>query len=113
MHEIGVASSILEIVIKSAEDNEALAVTKVGLKVGALAGVDESSLEFALNALKEGTIAADAEFVLELIPAVGICGECGKESSPDTFFSICDHCNSPTLEIVSGKEFNISYIDIE
>ena len=113
MHEVGVAQSIMEIVLDTARKNNAAAVKKVGIKIGALSGVEQFSLKFALEAIKEGSLAHDAVFELEYIPARGICGECNKESEPDTFFSVCSHCNSPALEITSGEEFEIAYIDID
>lgn len=113
MHEVGVAHSILDIVIKTAKENEASSVAKVSINIGTLSGVEPRSLEFALDSLKEGTIAQNTAFELNIIQAKGKCGECGKESQPDTFLSLCSHCGSPALDISEGGEFEISYIDID
>lgn len=113
MHEIGVAESILKTITTEANKSGAKEITKVHIKVGGLSGVEPNSLSFALEILKANTMAANAEFEIERIKVVGICGECGKESNPDSHFSMCGHCGSPALEIVAGEEFEISYIDID
>ena len=113
MHEVGVASGILKTVLDTAKANNATTVKEVGISIGALSGVEQHSLKFAFDAIKADTIAKDAEMIIENLPAIGLCAECGKESTPETFYSMCSHCGSPTLEITSGKEFSISYIDID
>jgi hydrogenase nickel incorporation protein HypA/HybF len=113
MHEVGVANSILNTAIEAAKKNGAAQVLEVGVRIGALSGVEQHSLKFAFDAMKAGTIANKAEMVIEYIAAVGECSECGKQSTPDTFYSMCSHCGSPTLNIIAGKEFNIGYVDAE
>ncbi|MDR2884232.1 MAG: hydrogenase maturation nickel metallochaperone HypA [Deferribacteraceae bacterium] len=113
MHEVGVAEEVLKTVLSIAKENNASKVTEVVLKLGSISGVSADALQFAFDAIKEGSIAEGAKFQIDIIKAVGVCADCGKESIPDTFFSICDHCGAPTLEIVAGKEFEIDYIDVE
>jgi hydrogenase nickel incorporation protein HypA/HybF len=113
MHEVGVASSILSTVLDIAKQNNATKITRVGIKLGALSGVEQHSMKFAFDAMKADTLAADAEMLIEYVSAVGFCSECGRESTPNTFYSLCSHCGSPALEITAGQEFNISYIDVD
>jgi hydrogenase nickel incorporation protein HypA/HybF len=113
MHELGVAESILNTAIKVAEDNNAKTITKIQVKVGTLSGVEPYALQFALNAIKDGTIAQNADMEMNIIKAVGRCNACGKDSEPDTFYSICEYCNDPMLEIVAGEEFEIEFVDVE
>ncbi len=55
MHEMGIASSVLETVRAEAERHPGARVTKVGLRIGELAGVDPASLTFCFEALVQGT----------------------------------------------------------
>ncbi|GAB7141253.1 hypothetical protein RsTz2092_12190 [Deferribacterales bacterium RsTz2092] len=112
MHEVGIARSILDSVASAARKNGADAVKSVKLQVGSLSGVEASSLQFALDAVKAGTIATGAEFIIERVPAVGVCGECGKTSTPDTFFAVCEHCGNLSLDITAGRELKIDYIEV-
>ncbi|MDR0453954.1 MAG: hydrogenase maturation nickel metallochaperone HypA [Deferribacteraceae bacterium] len=113
MHELGIAESILNKALDAATENNAASVKAIGLKIGAFSGVEPQSLEFALECIKAGTPANNSEINIEIIAASGVCGECGKTSAPDTFLSLCGHCGSPVMEIISGKELEISYVDVE
>jgi len=64
MHEMGVASSVLEAVHKELARHEGegaphvrkpLRATRVALRIGEFAGVDPESLRFCFDAIKQGT----------------------------------------------------------
>ncbi len=58
MHEMGIASSVLETVHKELHRpgvNRQERAVKVGLRIGELAGVDSESLTFCFEALTKGT----------------------------------------------------------
>jgi hydrogenase nickel incorporation protein HypA/HybF len=113
MHELGVAESILKKVLDVAKQNNAATVTNVVIKVGTLSGVEPQSLQFALDCIKDGTIASNAIFKINIIKALGNCYACYKDSIPKTFFSICEHCGDPMMEITAGQELEIEYIDVD
>jgi hydrogenase nickel incorporation protein HypA/HybF len=51
MHEMGIASSVLDAVHKELERYPGQRATKVGVRVGEFAGVDAESLRFCFEAL--------------------------------------------------------------
>jgi hydrogenase nickel incorporation protein HypA/HybF len=55
MHEVGVAAGILEAVRKEIAMRESARATKVGVRIGAMAGIDPESLAFCFEALVNGT----------------------------------------------------------
>lgn len=55
MHEMGIATSVFDIMKKEAEQHPGCRVTKVGMRLGGLAGVDPSSLTFCFEVLVKGT----------------------------------------------------------
>ena len=55
MHEMGIASSILEAVRKELLPYPAARPVKVTVRIGAMAGVDPNSLTFCYGALVNGT----------------------------------------------------------
>lgn len=68
MHEVGIASGILEAVRKETAARDGAHATKVGVRIGELAGVDPQSLAFCFEALVKGT---DLEpLALEIEPGV-------------------------------------------
>ncbi|MDR2400480.1 MAG: hydrogenase maturation nickel metallochaperone HypA [Deferribacteraceae bacterium] len=111
MHEVGIAQEILTLAFKSAD--KAKSITRLGLTVGNRSGIDRSSLEFALSALREGTIAADCAFDIVEVKTRGFCTDCGKESCTDPFFAVCPHCGSAILEYSGGEELTLNYVDFE
>jgi hydrogenase nickel incorporation protein HypA/HybF len=65
MHELGIASSVIEAVRKEAERRPGARVTKVGLRIGEFAGVDRESLTFCFDALVKDTELASAVLAIE------------------------------------------------
>jgi Zn finger protein HypA/HybF involved in hydrogenase expression len=55
MHEMGIASSVLEAVHKELHRHSRQRAAKVGLRIGEFAGVDRESLKFCFEALAKGT----------------------------------------------------------
>ena len=111
MHELGIARNILEIVQQSVPSDEEPAVRRIRIKVGQMSGVVPDSLEFCLNALLNDTKMDRADLVIEKIPTVSLCRECGHRFSVDDFVFSCRACSSPNVEVVSGNELEV--VDIE
>src|SRR5664279_1688154 len=68
MHELGIAASILESVQKEAERHPGARITKVGVKIGELAGVDRDALQFGFEVLVKDTEWEPVVLDLEYIP---------------------------------------------
>jgi hydrogenase nickel incorporation protein HypA/HybF len=112
MHEVGLAYELLKLASDTAKKNGASEILRIGVSVGSLSGVEPASLAFALESLKRDTEAKNADFEVDVVKAVGKCLDCGKTSTPETFFSECSHCGSPALEIVEGDKLFLKYIDV-
>ncbi len=65
MHEMGIASSVLEAVDKELHRYPGRHATKVGLRIGEFAGVDPESLLFCFDAIKKGTEFDQIELEIE------------------------------------------------
>ena len=68
MHEMGIASSVLETVHRELHCpgvNRAERAVTVGLRIGELAGVDSESLRFCFEALTKGTEFESLELEIE------------------------------------------------
>jgi len=110
MHETGIAASIIEIAEAAARGAPIL---KVHLRLGAFTGVVREALEFAFEALKEGTPAARAELEIETIPLIAACPACGWTGAPEEDYClICPRCAMPA-EILSGREMQVEYVDLD
>jgi hydrogenase nickel incorporation protein HypA/HybF len=65
MHEMGIASSVIEAVRAEAARRPGARVTKVGLRIGELAAVDRDSLTFCFEALVRDTELESAVLAIE------------------------------------------------
>jgi hydrogenase nickel incorporation protein HypA/HybF len=113
MHELSLAREILEIVRQNLPLENGGNIKSVRLRIGEMAGVVPESLEFCFEALAQGTSIEGAAFIMEKIPLIVRCATCGKESRIEQTFFVCPLCNSRDLSIVSGRELEVSEIEIE
>lgn len=65
MHEMGIASSVIEAVRAEAARRPGARVTKVGMRIGELSGVDRESLTFCFEALVKDTELECAALAIE------------------------------------------------
>ena len=112
MHEISVMQSAMEIAMEQAKANNAQQIHRVNMRVGALAGVIPDSLEFAFDIVVQGTMAEGAKLEIEYVPALCHCTNCGSEFEPKDFFYECPNCSALTVELLHGKELELSYLEV-
>ncbi len=114
MHELGIASSLIEIVIETAEANDAEIVRTVTAKIGRLAGVDSNALYFAYDAVKEEyPLLKDSKLIIETVPITGQCEDCGKTDTYEEMFFACSSCGSFSVKLLTGEELTISNIEVD
>jgi hydrogenase nickel incorporation protein HypA/HybF len=73
MHELGIATSILECVQAEANRRPGARITKVGVNISELAGVDVDSLQFGFEAIVTDTDWEGLVLAVESIPRVQRC----------------------------------------
>jgi hydrogenase nickel incorporation protein HypA/HybF len=76
LHELSIACEILEQVTSTATAHEATKVKHVTLQMGRLAHTNPEQLIFCFKAIAEGSIAEDADYIVEMVPPSLEC-ECG------------------------------------
>ncbi len=110
MHELSLASSVLEIVLRHAAGRK---VTRVELEVGALRQVVPASLSFSFEMMAQGTPAEGASVKIETTKAWGKCRACGVVSELSAFPLRCGACGSFTVNIVAGQELLVASLELE
>lgn len=68
MHEMGIAASVLEAVEREMLRHPGVRATKIGLRIGKMAGVDAESLRFCFDAMVKETALEPLELSIELSP---------------------------------------------
>jgi hydrogenase nickel incorporation protein HypA/HybF len=113
MHEFGIATSTLSLVLEHARRASATRVARVRVRVGALSGVDAEALRFAFSAVTAGTLAEQAELEIEPVPAVAHCARCDEEFAADAdFVCVCPRCGDLSGDIRQGRELVLAQIEL-
>lgn len=113
MHEAPIAQGIVELVKTEAEKVEARKVSKIYLRIGKMTGAVEDALRFYFEVLTKGTIMEEADFEIEWIPTRASCFQCQKVYEVEDMLPICPHCSGLGGEIISGKELEVTKIEVE
>ncbi len=113
MHEMGIATEVIEIAEASIpEEMHDAKVECVNINIGRLAAVVPESLRFCFNILIENTRLAGAKLHIREIPVKAYCKDCKHEWIIDAPVFTCTQCDSGALDILSGRELDISSIEI-
>jgi hydrogenase nickel incorporation protein HypA/HybF len=111
MHELGIASAMLEAVEAESRKHSGR-ICKVGVRIGALSGVDTESLRFCFELLVKDTQWDPLELEIEAVPRRHECMDCGQvflvgDQPPD-----CPRCGSARTDFLSGDELDLAYLEM-
>lgn len=98
---------------KIAEENEATAVDRILLRVGALSGVEPPLLLRAFEIARMGTLAENAELEIEEGPVVVKCQECGGSSVVPVNRLLCTYCGEWKVNVTEGEELLLLSLDLQ
>jgi len=113
MHELAITQSMLDLVLKQAEEAEAEKVEKINLVLGEMTGVVGRCVQFYFDFLSKDTPAEGAALNFKVIPTTARCRDCAKEFELGEFDWTCPHCQSNNIEIIGGKELFVESIEVE
>lgn len=114
MHEASIVMELLRIASDECYKNGYKKINSIKVIIGRASGVMTDALLFAFDVLKGDTPAKDANLIIEETPVRGVCKDCGKEFESDENYLIfeCPVCGSFSVNIVSGKELDITEIEV-
>ncbi len=110
MHELSVASAVLNTAIKHAGPRS---VSVVSLRIGKLRQVVPDSLRFYFEIVSRDTVCEGARLALEEIDARLACSDCAHEWEPEILAFRCPRCESATVRVLAGEELEVDYIEVE
>ncbi|OGC02045.1 hydrogenase maturation nickel metallochaperone HypA [candidate division KSB1 bacterium RBG_16_48_16] len=112
MHELSIAQSILDTVIREVESHKLPQVKKIVVRVGALSGVMPDALQFSFEAIIPDTALAASTLEIEQLDVQGKCQQCEKQFDVENFSFTCPDCHSTKIEVVRGYELDIAYVEV-
>lgn len=113
MHEVGIAQSILEAGQKESALHAGAKLMRIGVRIGALSGVDEDALRFAFSAITQGTELDAVGFEIHSCPRRNCCMECGCEFESGVYSDPCPQCMSERTLLIGGEELDLAYVEVE
>ena len=111
MHEYSLVQALLERVAQAAAAHQAVAVHRVHVRIGALAGVEAGLFATAFDMLRPGTLCAAAELVINHEASVWSCPSCAAPVPADGALA-CPACGWPA-RLASGDALVLERVDLE
>jgi hydrogenase nickel incorporation protein HypA/HybF len=113
MHELSIATSIVETVLQEIARKRLPAVQTIAVRVGALSSVDPEALRFGFESIIVDTPLAKTKLEIEFVPVQGKCRACNSEFAVQDFVFICPRCDSGQIDMTRGDELDIAYLEVE
>ena len=112
MHELGVTFKVLDMVEETAVENEMTAVDTVVLELGEVSTVIPSYLKncWKWAVKKRPETIQKAELIIETIPALSECDDCGAVFGTVEYGKECPVCGGKNTFLKQGNEFMIKEI---
>ena len=113
MHELAICQSLMEQVESIANERDAKCVTSITIGIGPLSGVEFQLLKNAYPVASAGTVAEDAELIIEHLPIKVRCNQCGAESDALPNKLTCKQCGDWRTTLISGDEMMLMSLELE
>lgn len=113
MHELSIATSIVDTVLQEIERKNLPPVQTIAVRIGALSSVDPEALRFSFEAITAETPLAKTKLEIEHVPVRGKCHTCGLDFTVEDFIFACPSCQSGQIEVMTGEELEIAYLEVE
>lgn len=107
MHELAIVESIVEIVQQEMQANNLQRVERIVLRIGEMRQVVPEAMHFGFECVTKDTPLEGAELIIQNVPVMGKCANCGTEFQYKNWLDNCPKCQHPVIKIISGKELEI------
>ena len=113
MHELAICQSLMDQVETIALERNAQSVTLIVVAMGPLSGVETQLLKNAYPLASAGTVAENAELVIEYLPIRVRCTQCDSESDALPNKLVCKQCGDWRTTLISGDELMLMSVELE
>jgi hydrogenase nickel incorporation protein HypA/HybF len=113
VHELSIATSLIELATEEAERRGGVSVEAIHLRLGPLSGVMKEALLSSYDLARENTSLAQCRLVIEDVPLVIYCAQCQERRTLSSIQRLsCPQCDTPASEIVAGRELQLFALEI-
>jgi hydrogenase nickel incorporation protein HypA/HybF len=112
MHELAVCQQLLLQVDQIAKEQNARLVESITLRLGPLSGVEAHLLTQAFPLAAAGSVAEDAELIIESLPIRVRCQTCSAETDALPNKLVCGACGDYHTQLISGDEMLLASLSL-
>lgn len=112
VHELAICQSLLQQVEEIAQERRARTVTRITVSIGPLSGVEANLLSQAFPLAAAGSVARNAELVIETLPVRVKCEQCGAETEARPNRLLCGACGDYHTRLLSGDEMLLASLEL-
>lgn len=112
MHELSVCLALMNQVNRIAGEHGARRVDRIVLQIGPLSGVESALVRNAFPLAAAGTVAEEADLVIEDLPVRVECTSCGAQSEAAPNRLLCGSCGDYRTRVVSGEEMTLASLEL-
>jgi hydrogenase nickel incorporation protein HypA/HybF len=132
MHELSIVAAVLDQLSELKQQHAGSRFTKVGLRVGEVAGVDVDCLRFGFECSVKETEWESLVLEIEQVARRQRCPRCNIEFTAREFaaeqigaqdwtasyvpvmpFTVCPECGEAATLTIAGEELQIAYVEVE
>jgi hydrogenase nickel incorporation protein HypA/HybF len=113
MHELGIASSVLQEARQEARRHPGARLRKVRLRVGEFSGVNPEALSFAFEVLVRDSKLEPLELEIESCVRRQHCPGCEQTFTVADYDLNCPSCGTADTQFVSGDELELASLEME
>jgi len=113
MHELRIAASILDCVQVEAKRHPGSHISKVGIRLGELSGVDADALQFGFECLVKDTEYEPLMLDIEPVPRMQRCPQCRTEFHMTGYDPQCPRCGEFLTHCISGEQLDIAFMEVD
>jgi hydrogenase nickel incorporation protein HypA/HybF len=113
MHELSIVSSVIDQLDELKKQHNGARFTRVGLRVGELAGVDVDCLRFGFECVIKDTVWEQLALEIEEVPRRQRCPACNAEFRAENWATACPQCGEEATVLIAGEELQIAYVEVD
>jgi hydrogenase nickel incorporation protein HypA/HybF len=107
MHELTIASALVDQVCDHARGVDAVGVVEINIRMGILSGIARS-LYFCFPSAARDTLCERAILRIDEVPLTVMCTHCDAVKTPAALYNFrCPDCGRPTPKVLTGREMQL------
>jgi hydrogenase nickel incorporation protein HypA/HybF len=112
MHEMSIASALVDQVCDHAAGVGAARVAEINLRMGVLVGIGRA-LHFCFPSAARNTLCEGARLNIDEVPLTVMCAYCDAVKTPAALYNFrCPDCGRPTPKVLTGREMQLVSIGL-